>query len=874
MQIHNHVSFKSCFRGEPLRWMARSTCLIAALTMAVSAGCNRGEDDAGGMTGSSVASIVSTGALLTIDEAAPVVTAMSASEIARIRGERDLAHPVDELDSQGNPALYYATIELKYRAQLRAFSALNIYYDVLPLFPEELDALVASVGARAAFIGAPQDSDGIFVYAFIPGAVYNEFLARSAQGSSLYPTIALRTIPTVAARDHGASTRVVYSYLRSEDFTYEVDPEAATAVVPPSEVSGLEPVFDEVTSAVSSRIASIPNLVNLAPRTLVPHVNVRVALTIRSTDPKFRTSPSSQGNVMRQAWGAQRGTPISLAGAVMIARRGAGGPRHPLDAQNMATISVPKGKNVHWCLKLVNDHARVSDDGLTALRACFFNAVYDADATQPITAQHPNVNLFAIGNDSATYLRDVVGFTPLPVQILVGALANLGPVPYTYCGSYYHALNGLLATVFPGLGELAYLVFGRSDIIAADDGSSLASRGVIAHEYGHYALCGLLADAAPLRFQGTFTDLIGQAINDTVENDSNWINEGFADFMASQIVGGTNYFGPPHSVLSSFMHYCDATSNDCMDNNATPSHFPDLDATGSGGYTKAIYGVASLLSDAFDGHVPTGASNQPGNGGYFVPIFNASGTFIGMQDAPASAPRTNDEVVRLFGSALRTLASNMEDRGIAIRKESFFGALVDTMRANGWNDSQICRVFALHIDGTADARCTSLIGAFVDSTQLALSNGDLVAPLGVTCRLSASGGADCRWNEMSIAATGFTFQLTSNQNGSVLQSGSGSYAAGQLEGTASNLALPPGFSGPLHFEVRSTKAGRTGPAGTLEFTVPVPPPATCGNGSVEPGEVCDGSSATPSHCGVGRCTLVRDCIDCLQLVQECVCDPL
>ena len=49
--------------------------------------------------------------------------------------------------------------------------------------------------------------------------------------------------------------------------------------------------------------------------------------------------------------------------------------------------------------------------------------------------------------------------------------------------------------------------------------------------------------------------------------------------------------------------------------------------------------------------------------------------------------------------------------------------------------------------------------------------------------------------------------------------------------------------------------------------------ATCGNGRIDPGEVCDGDAAIQSHCGVGICAVVSNCIDCLQVVEECVCSP-
>ena len=99
---------------------------------------------------------------------------------------------------------------------------------------------------------------------------------------------------------------------------------------------------------------------------------------------------------------------------------------------------------------------------------------------------------------------------------------------------------------------------------------STHSRLVPTHEYGHYALCSLMA----ARDENKFARMYGQAAADgvagqTADKPHVYINEGFADFVSAQVVGGADYFDPPGSLpdtsrtngrILSGPNYCPATA--------------------------------------------------------------------------------------------------------------------------------------------------------------------------------------------------------------------------------------------------------------------------------------------------------------------------
>lgn len=74
------------------------------------------------------------------------------------------------------------------------------------------------------------------------------------------------------------------------------------------------------------------------------------------------------------------------------------------------------------------------------------------------------------------------------------------------------------------------------DIVLRDE--SLASRGVAVHEYGHTLMCSLMGPELQL----AFSQLMLQSITRNANDQAAQLSEGFADYTASQVVGGSDYF--------------------------------------------------------------------------------------------------------------------------------------------------------------------------------------------------------------------------------------------------------------------------------------------------------------------------------------------
>jgi hypothetical protein len=70
----------------------------------------------------------------------------------------------------------------------------------------------------------------------------------------------------------------------------------------------------------------------------------------------------------------------------------------------------------------------------------------------------------------------------------------------------------------------------------------LDSRLIPTHEYGYFALCSMLFKKDPATFMSAYSGaMLSRMDADPDEtNVAGYINEGFADFFASQVAGGTN----------------------------------------------------------------------------------------------------------------------------------------------------------------------------------------------------------------------------------------------------------------------------------------------------------------------------------------------
>lgn len=272
-------------------------------------------------------------------------------------------------------------------------------------------------------------------------------------------------------------------------------------------------------------------------------------------------------------------------------------------------------------------------------------------------------------------------------------------------------IGGVIAEVFE-------FVAGGDILLPAAGGDrhNLIDRGIVTHEYGHFTLCNLLDSVAPLSFAAAYDDAAveGLVSGQSVSATGAVLNEGFADLLISQAVGGTNYGSPisPQTVRTGFVNYCLASDTDCIEHNTT-----NQDVSNSNDFHVAVLRATSTFDDAFDGVV---LGNNPMNGNEWAQP-NGSSPLLSI--AAAGGSDAKDELVNLTGLGYRDWISHAMNRGTLLREDNMFGGLSDAMIDQGYNYCERCQVFWLHNTDPTNTFNGSCPAAWVGSAPTYDANG-------------------------------------------------------------------------------------------------------------------------------------------------------
>ena len=127
---------------------------------------------------------------------------ISAAESAQMRDAFSWAstHTLTETDSQGRPELWYAMVYLRHRSDASILDQLLIRHSYLPLFVAEQTPWQ---GLRGFFLHHG-DGKGVFVFALLPGGVYNLLRQDALSGNPLFDVIYLREPPASARAADGS----------------------------------------------------------------------------------------------------------------------------------------------------------------------------------------------------------------------------------------------------------------------------------------------------------------------------------------------------------------------------------------------------------------------------------------------------------------------------------------------------------------------------------------------------------------------------------------------------------------------------------------------------------------------------------------------
>lgn len=607
------------------------------------------------------------------------------------------------------PPLYYMNILIEDAMALGVLQKMGVQTLDLPLFPQE------AVGWQASQTLVMHNGValGRWVFAVVPGEAYDRIreeslAALNAARTPAFRAAVLRKVPLTQAREAGDLYRLSYQYLGEQGFEYESTPnctivDGLRVCTIQQELIGwiLRKVFNFVAGELDDIIELVREGFGWITKQIKGEVTLTLTFELLNTDPLFGANLTPPAP-MRSGW---KNAPLLLAGVRVRARQGLASFSATTDAAGQVTLSVAKNANTTICVDLENDKVILTGFAWTDTVCPWHIGKVTANRTETLQAAHPRLNVLAQITDTAEYLRMVAHYNMPKITVLIGGWANLlavdndrafapclGRMPNLMLNTATGGMAVALASIYPPLGigaeilaELAEFFF-AVDIVLPEVAET--SRAVAVHEYSHTVMCTLLARHDDL-LQRTWaevilTTLLGQT------GEQSYMAEAFADFLTSQVVGGTNYFAVSHTQRSLDVDYCNATIGPCVDENFDASDLPFNPDPEKAAFLAQVRRVATILHDAFDGHAGTDVT-LPNDGALWA--LGANNMLINQR---SNTVDLRDETVALDGTSLPTIFARMRQRGDSLTEANFLGGLADTMRSQGHSDSEICSLFALH----------------------------------------------------------------------------------------------------------------------------------------------------------------------------------
>jgi len=652
-------------------------------------------------------------------------------------------------------ALYSMNILVKNADDLLGIRGLGIHTQTQPLLPGEQAAWDGTV-MKAMAAGEPA---GVWITAVVPGPVYNDLrsqaIAAIAQGQPFgIQAMVFRKINDVGAAFFPNTTIVPVgplnpTFLGQQGFEFngyspvQCDNGNPRTCTIQQALLGwlLSKAISIVVDVVQAAVDGVRQIIGAIERLIVGEVDVTLQLALNNSDEAFGT-----GLPTRSGWNA--GAPLVLKNLPVRVYQGVAEFTATTDANGVATLHVAKNHDGKVCVDLQNDRVTLIDT-FVARRVCIGSFPGTSSATTvPIVTSDRYANVLATMTDAADYLHAVMNVDMAPISVLTGWQSSIltgpnGGLSFTPCmgrmpnltaniAIYSSAIVSPLLTL---LGEVSEFLNSYDIILAEND---VRSRGVGVHEYGHAATCQLLRKTGDANASTAWADVIVATLGgQSASAQQSVIAESFADFLALQVVGGTNYFSGSYVAGSRGMSYCRGDSvvpTDCVEANA--KHCTGTSCL----FTDAVKWSASLLQDAFD-HVPTDAerSNPPVN----VPNDGSHWTLAGAILVPhhASNQVASDAIeadaIELAGPRMSDIFSAWAARGSVLRYDSFYGGLAQTLKSAGYSRGAVCAMFGAH---ELDGACPSYVGnVFGERLAYALADQPTAASYTPTAAHSGAG---------------------------------------------------------------------------------------------------------------------------------------
>src|SRR5690606_2056932 len=173
------------------------------------------------------------------------------------------------------------------------------------------------------------------------------------------------------------------------------------------------------------------------------------------------------------------------------------------------------------------------------------------DRTTQVTISNTDLWMLNEMTDSASYFRNIMGGAPRRAKLLTGlnayAASGFEDLAWTPCFGFGNLFVELVHVIG---GPFVATAIGNADIIVNRDYWATKRRGLVSHEYGHFALCSLANEHSGKVFTDvvmTLDTIAAGPGNPGPDDQARVMNEAFADFFSGQVAGATSYFVPPGS---------------------------------------------------------------------------------------------------------------------------------------------------------------------------------------------------------------------------------------------------------------------------------------------------------------------------------------
>lgn len=598
------------------------------------------------------------------------------------------------------PYLYHMNVLIENSDQITDLQHIGIHVQNEPIFNNEL----SSWSGNPIVARKDEEIIGTWVFAIVPGAMYNEIRQQSIDAiinNEQPPLKALvfRKIPVAqASRNYNDKHQLAYRYLGEQGLEFNgVSSKGNCSTFEGREVCS-QPLIghylrkftdwaysvgEDLVDVIRGSIGSYKRLVN-------GEISLSLQFHLLNTDNAFGLD-----RVMHSGW---RDEELFLEGVRVHVRQGLASFFGTTDNEGRTTIRVAKNQNTKICIEAQNRYA-----SLTSFIGRTINCVENigkltTDTAHSTYARNSRLNVLAQITDTALYMKTVSGYNMKKISVLVGGWADtfstngrsfvpcMGRTP-SLLGAYADML-GLINPLLIIPSAVAEFLSTYDMVMPTDD---LSSRGIATHEYGHAIMCDLLINESMVAFQTVWTDVILSSASQTADDHASVIAEAFADYISSQVIGGTNYFTTVDSTEHGGINYCDALSGtgseSCLEVNYTAS---DTNSPSERvRFTESIRHLTSLMHDAFDGHVE---ALQPNDASHW------SDQLDGVTLLPSAGNYTdsNDDVIALEGAALKGLFKNWVKGGYNTQKMDFINALLETMTDSGYSRFSQCSLINLH----------------------------------------------------------------------------------------------------------------------------------------------------------------------------------